>query len=265
MGFAETAILADNSSFRAVSGAAERSSIAMVHRSFGPTAIPIESNRSQRTAVIAYRSFWFEPLRRAVLALDRALRSALGIVKYSKCEDCILRIALRRAATNVCLPGRIDVMQADYIVELHFWNENLPALHYFGSPFGWAVRFRNQMRLSLRLLAAHAVTDPKIRSAKAFYARMVLPLDGRLRKCLAVAEEYGFSVTQDPCPAAHRIHDAFENLLVYALIFAFHPGKLTRRSAPLERLYWWISREDLLSRYRQPNNLDSESREIAYK
>jgi hypothetical protein len=265
MGFAETAIVADNSSFLAVKGAVERSGIAMVYRSFGPTPIPIESNLSQRTVVIAYRPFWCAPLRRAVLALDRALRSALGIVEFSRREDCILRIALRRAATNVCLPGRIDVKQADCIVELHFWNENLPALHQFGSPLGWAVRFRNQMRLSLSLLAAHAVTDPKIRSAKAFYARMVLLLDGRLRKCMAVAEEYGFSVTQDPSPAAHRIHDAFENLLVYVLIFAFHPSKLRRRSVSLERLDWWISRENLLSRYRQINNLDCETHQTAYK
>jgi hypothetical protein len=121
------------------------------------------------------------------------------------------------------------------------------------------------MQLSLRLLAAQAVTDPKIRSAKAFYARMILPLDGRLRKCVAVAEEYGFSETQEPCPAPHRIHDAFENRLVYAMIWAFHPGKLKRRPASLERLYWWISREDLPNRYRQPNNLGRETREVAYR
>jgi hypothetical protein len=236
----------------------------MLYRSYGPTAIPIENNLSERTAVIAYRPFWFGPLRRAVLALDRPLRSTLGIVEFCRCEDCILRIALRRATTDICLPGRIDVKQADDLVELHFWNENLPAAYQLGSPLGGAVRFRNQMQLSLRLLAAQAVTDPKIRSAKAFYARMILPLDGRLRKCLTVAEEYGFSVTQEPCPA-HRIHDAFENLWVYALIWAFHPGKLMRRSAPLERLSWWISREDLLNRYRQPNDLDRETHQIAYK
>jgi len=185
-----------------------------------------------------------------VRALDRALRAVLGIFEFCEREDCILRIALRRAPADVRLPGQIQLKRSDDLVELHFWNENLPVIYPCGSPFGWAIRFRTGMHLSLRLLAAQAVANPKLRNAKAFYARMVLPLDGRMHKCASFAAEYGFSVMKPPSSETQRVHDAFENLLVHALIWAFHPGTLKRRAAPLERVYWWITRDDLLSRYR---------------
>lgn len=124
--------------------------------------------------------------RAAVRLLDRTLRSALGIFEFCESEPCILRIALRRAEVDINLPVGAQIRRSDELVELHFWNEHLPRLRDCGSPFGWAVRFRSQMHLSLNLLAAHAARDPQLQNVAAFYARMVLPIDGRWRKCVAV-------------------------------------------------------------------------------
>jgi hypothetical protein len=227
-------------------------------RSHGPWAIPLEKNLFQRTAAITRRPFSETPARSAVRALDRALRSILGIVEFCEREDCILRLALRRAMTDIRLPEEIELKYSDEVVELHFWNENLPALRDPGSSLGWAVRFRTQMHLSLKLLAAHAVTDPKVRKAKAFYTRVVLRLDGRLHKCAVVAADYGLSMMKPPRPAIQRIHDTLEHLLLRALIWVFHPGRSMRHTAPLERVFWWISREDLLRRYRDGFDPDIE-------
>jgi hypothetical protein len=235
----------------------------MLDQPESPVASPLAKDVRRRTSATDFGSLWLAVGQTTVRTLDRALRSILGIVEFSTHEDCVLRIAPRRAPAAVCVPGRIEVRKSAEVIELHFWNENLPVLYPCGSPFGWAVRFRRQMHLSLQVLAAHAVTDPRIMNANAFYARMVLPLDGRLYKCAAVAEDFGFSVIKLPCSAIQRVHDAFENLLVRALIWTFHPGKLTRRPVPLERVYWWISREDLLSRYRHDFNSDTEIGRIA--
>ncbi len=211
-----------------------------------PAPCPRNSPRSKRPCPAGN---WFLALAlAAVRNLDRALRSVLGIVEFCDCTICILRIAFRRARLELELHDGTRIKKSDELVELHFWNEHLPSVKDCGSPFGWAVRFRSQMRLSLDLLATHAVEHPDFRNVKAFYARMVLPIDGRWDKCTSVAKDLGFDLRRLPRGPLERVHDSLENLLIYALVWAFHPGKLQRRRAKLERVHWWISRKDLIAR-----------------
>lgn len=211
-----------------------------------PAPCPRNSPRSTRPCTAGK---WFLALALgAVRNLDRALRSMLGIVEFCDCTICILRIAFRRARLELELPDGTRIKKSDELVELHFWNEHLPSVKDCGSPFGWAVRFRSQMRLSLDLLATHAAENPDFRNVKAFYARMVLPIDGRWDKCTSVAKDLGFDLRRLPRGPLERMHDSLENLLIYALVWAFHPGKLQRRRAKLERVHWWISRKDLMAR-----------------
>lgn len=181
--------------------------------------------------------------------LDRILRSALGITEFCDSDACILRVALRRSQVDIALPDGTQVRKSDQVIELHFWNEHLPRVRECGSPFGWAVRFRSQMRFSLNLLADFAARERKFENVRAFSARMVLPLGGRWTKCASVAEDLGFTVTSLPRTAWGRVHDALENFLIRALVWAFHPAGLPRRRAVLERVHWWISAPDLIGRY----------------
>lgn len=198
------------------------------------------------------------PARSAVHVLDRMLRSLLGIVEFCDSDLCILRIAFRRARSEMDLGNGTQVRKSDEIIELHFWNEHLPSVRNRQSPFGWAVRFRSQMHASLDLLAAHVAHDPRLQNATVFCARLVLPLDGRWTKCVCIAEEFGFSVAQLPRTVPQRFHDLLENLLIHALVWAFHPEKLRRRRASLERVHWWISRKDLLERCRKADRKPAE-------
>jgi hypothetical protein len=65
-------------------------------------------------------------------------------------------------------------------------------------------------------------------------------------------------VSQLPRPPSERFHDTLENFLIYALLWAFHPRKIKRRRAALVRVHWWISRKDLLDRYRNPERERTE-------
>lgn len=190
------------------------------------------------------------PALSAVYFLDRALRSLLGIIEFCDSDLCILRIAFRRARSDIDLGNGARTNKSDELIELHFWNEHLPSVRDCQSPFGWAVRFRSQMRTSLDLLAAYSERDPKLQNATVFFARLVLPLDGRWPKGVCVADDFGFAVIQPPRTLTQRFHDALENVLIHALVWAFRPRKIRRRRAALERAHWWISRKDLLDRCR---------------
>ncbi len=198
--------------------------------------------------------------RSAVYFLDRMLRSVLGIIEFCDSDLCILRIAFRRARSDMDLGKGTRVNKSDELIELHFWNEHLPSVRDCQSPFGWAVRFRARMRTSLDLLAAHVEQDPNLQHVSVFCARLVLPLDGRWMKCVCIAEDLGFALRQLPRTLPERFHDTLENFLIYALVWAFRPRRVHRRRAALERVHWWISRKDLLERYR---NAAREQTEIA--
>jgi hypothetical protein len=77
---------------------------------------------------------------------------------------------------------------------------------------------------------------------------MVLPIDGRWQKCVTVAENFGFRVIKLPRTLPQRLHDALENVLIHALVWAFRPGKPRGRRASLDRVHWWIPRKDLVRR-----------------
>jgi len=59
------------------------------------------------------------------------------------------------------------------------------------SLFGRGVLFREQIRISLALLARYADENRILDTAKAFYARLVFPLGDRFHQCGRIVEGYG--------------------------------------------------------------------------
>jgi hypothetical protein len=213
-----------------------------------------------------WRRLFFGSLRVTIYALDKRLRRILGIFEFCSREDCLLRIEKRLSPVQVSLPDRTEVKPGDEIIELHFWNENLSLPEFGGSFFGWCVRFHQRMRVSFALLAAYAETDPEIRNAKAFHARLALPVSKRFQKRAALAGKYGFTIVRPPSSLALRAHDLFENILIYSLRWAFQPFESGSRLSRLERMHWWISREELLRRYRvdDPTGVNRGARSILW-
>lgn len=222
---------------------------------------PASPNPSQQR-INPFESHWFEYLQTPVRMLDRCLRRLLGIFEFCADDECILRIAKRGSPIDVFLPDGTEVRQGDGVVELHFWNENLATLNCRKSTFGWGVRFRSGMRISLQLLANYANQELSADTAKAFYARLVFPVGGRFHACARVAADYGFTLLQPTRTLPRKVHDFFENILIHALCWTFNPGRRRHRSG-LARVHCWISRKDLITRYRRDSELNNGELGIA--
>ena len=67
-------------------------------------------------------------LAELVFALDRGLQRLQGIFEYTHKRDCFFRIRFNRLRTEVVLSDGTVGRRGDRVVELHLWNERIPAL-----------------------------------------------------------------------------------------------------------------------------------------
>lgn len=186
-------------------------------------------------------------LDRAVLAVDRSLRRAYGIFEFSDDEACILRIGLIPAESRILLPDGTEVLPDDQIIDLHFWNEHLLGLDRVRSSLGWGGAFRTRLRSSLRQLADYVDSRADLRRVKACRAKAAFFRDRRLRRA---AYHHGFEAAVPQASIADHVHEFLEIFLLYGLTWVFNPAALHGRTRLPQRCYLWMSRDELLRRYR---------------
>ena len=79
------------------------------------------------------RPFW----AKLIFALDRRLQRRGGVFEYSDKSDCIFRVQLSRLSSDVLLSDGTFGHVGDRVIDLHFWNEQIPVL----SPRWQAIRW----------------------------------------------------------------------------------------------------------------------------
>ncbi len=184
-----------------------------------------------------------------VKRLDAFLRRQQGILEYSSAPHCILRINEARSDADVLLQDGILIRGGSPIVELHFWNEKLP-LPRPGLDMAWVVRIRRRLIWSFADLAAYLRGRPELSQVAAIHARISLPPRHGVEQARLIAARFGFELRSAarPLPLYRRVHDFWEDLLVWALVRVYGPPR--RRSALRRRRFdLWISRSALLARY----------------
>jgi hypothetical protein len=183
--------------------------------------------------------------------LDLALRRFQGIREFSETPDCLLRIATRRVSANVHLADGVDLTKGDEILELHLWNEHIALFAGSQSGFERGTTLRRQITASLTQLAVRIETEHPLGHVAALRAHTAFVPRRRLAKLLRVARAFGFNTAASSTHGAlrARIHDFWENLLVYALAWTFNPRVLRRNGLFRQHCELWISRTALLARY----------------
>ena len=83
------------------------------------------------------RPLWAE----FIFALDRWLRRRQGVFEYTHDPECIFRIQLQRLRSEVVLSDGTFGRPGDQAIDLHLWNEQIPAVPVAGPSLAWGRRF----------------------------------------------------------------------------------------------------------------------------
>ena len=104
------------------------------------------------------RPLWAE----FIFAFDSWLRRREGVFEYSHKPDCIFRAQLRRLSSDVLLSDGTFGRPGDRVIDLHLWNEHIPAMPIAGYSLAWGCRFNRSFEKSLGELAQSLVNKPEL-------------------------------------------------------------------------------------------------------
>jgi hypothetical protein len=189
-------------------------------------------------------------IQNAIFQLDRLLRRWLGIYEFCQADDCLLRVAIVHAKKLIVLPDGSEVHPGDEIVEIHWWNEHVARLIADKPALARAKLLPSLVQHSFAQLAGYLVSAPEAQHAQFIHGDAVLPMRRRKNEILARVRQYGFWVAHRPSGYFERVHDFFEEYLVWALLWAFHRHRPDMKMHTLRRVDLWSTREDFLARYR---------------
>jgi len=184
-------------------------------------------------------------LRRSIFGLDAHLRRQYGIVEFTARPDCILRIAPAAAEQMLVLSDGTRIQPGDPLLDLHLWNEHVPAIPPNGVTLRWAAAAAHCVRASLRTLAAetgagHVPNFVALRGCPRF--------DGRLLQAPFVGCGFDTIVETTHSPG-EWVHELGEACLVAMLLWAFNPAGLGHAHLMRARRFVWMSRTRLLERH----------------
>jgi hypothetical protein len=188
-------------------------------------------------------------LARLIFTLDAVLRHALGIYEYSTRKECLLRISRGLAKEDVVLSDGTFVPMGDAVIDLHLWNERLPAIGASGPDLAWAIALGQGLDTSLRMLAAYLSAHPEYDGVRAVRAELALSSRARSPQTLRIVHRLGFEEagsTQRPTGLG-SLHRLGRNILILLLTWAQNPNALSRRTLRRDPITIYLSRTRLIA------------------
>ena len=167
-------------------------------------------------APVITRAFW----TRLIFALDGCLQRRSGVFEYSDAHDCIFRAQLSRLAGNVVLADGSLGRAGDRVIDLHFWNEQIPVKAPGGNSLAWGCRFNRCFAKSLLELGQFLKNNSEFADVEIIRANVNLEMLDR------IAERHGFEPTCNfgTPPTWKHIREFGENILFWLLALACNPG-----------------------------------------
>jgi ceramide glucosyltransferase len=190
-------------------------------------------------------------MARAVRRLDAFLRRRDGIFEFTDDRQCLLRIHVAPSPDMFEFSAGTHIEAGDPVGVLHLWNEHFSTLSRNGTDLKWAMSLHQAIQHSLKELALAATTDPRLADARAFGANATFVSRNGNAQIARMAARYGFEwVDVQTRPTLfRRIHDFFENFLIFGLQWAFNPAGLRGKTFIRKREPLWITRQKLIEKY----------------
>jgi hypothetical protein len=182
------------------------------------------------------RPFW----AKLIFALDRRLQLRGGVFEYSDKSDCIFRVQLSRLSSDLLSDGTFGHV-GDRVIDLHFWNEQIPVPPRAGYSLAWGCAFNRSIEESLRGLAEFLMRKPELSDIRIIRANInVEPLD-------RIAVRHGFEAVRDPIKPStwERAHQFGENILFFLLVLACNPRGARLKNFSRRRQLLYLSRRGL--------------------
>jgi hypothetical protein len=192
----------------------------------------------------------------SVFWLDDWLRKWQHVYEYSDHPACLFRIQRADAEVDVKLAEGVSVRRGDPILNLHLWNEHLPALDPGRPDFPWARLIGREIATSLERLAAHMAQDSSYDDIVALRAEMRFGAAEQNMRIVRLSARYGFeSVTTPDGEKVGAVRELGENALVLMLILAANPGAARFSALKHDSALIYMSRVTL-DRYYLPRSTD---------
>jgi ceramide glucosyltransferase len=207
--------------------------------------------RDGRLEPISQPAFPDALLARAIRRLDAFLRRREGIFEFTDHAACVFRANVAPAHGPIALARGDSIGKGETVAMLHYWNEHVPKFSSAGPDLRWARTMQRAMDQSMRQLAAAAQTDPRLADVKAFGGETAAGRPEDAKQLARILSRFGFEVegVRRRRFSLGAIHTFFENILFFALEWAFNPSATRGKVFMRPRLSFWISRQALLERY----------------
>jgi YkoP-like protein len=186
-----------------------------------------------------------------VEVIDRPLRRRYGVSEYTQSSRCFLRMQTIRSTRELLLKDGICVQPGDRIINLHFWNEQVPQIPAAGPILGWARQMSVSFELSLQELARHLATRTDMNDVVAIRLEAALGAVARSGQIGRILSRFGFQVMprQDSLSVVERIHRYSENILITLMVLVRNAAALRSDTLIRDRVVAYLSRRALEQRY----------------
>ena len=187
-------------------------------------------------------------MRTLIRSFDAALCQAQGVFEFCDDKACLFRLQLTRSRRDLLLSQGV-LPKGSAVLELHLWNEHIPALPPAGPDLVWASQTRCLFINSLHAVGRQIAVDPRLANVKAVSGVSVLLSAGDRSSGERMIHRLGFEVL----PYHNRLGRFgvfWENLYSWWLMWAFNPVSLNHRQlVRLQRVEFWMLASEFRLRY----------------
>jgi len=200
------------------------------------------------SAVGGERHFWLDKI---VFGLDRVLRRWQSVVEFTHDPTCILRITLGRLDQDFVLADGTAGRAGDRFVDLHLWNEQIPAMPKEGASIAWARQMSLCFQHSLRQLARYLTLRPDLDDISLLRCTMGFAGRERNDQMVRLIRRYGFEFVPPATTMTlgERARRLGENIMISLIVLARNQAALRRDTLRRGRTRVFMSRKVLEQRY----------------